>query len=63
MRERAEVISRRYNKKINAATLWRYYRKAGITFKTVDLFCTNKLKRKEEILGLQQDFVYRLKEA
>ena len=53
LRERADVISRRFNKKINAATLLRYYRRACITYKTVNLFCTNKLNRKDEILRLQ----------
>ena len=53
LRERADVISRRFNKKINAATLLRYYRHAGITYKTVNMFCTAKINRKDEILRLQ----------
>ena len=50
LRERAEELSLRYHKHINAATLLRYYKRAGITYKSVNLFCTNKLNRADEIL-------------
>ena len=53
LRERAREISLRHEVPINAATLFRYYREAGITYKTVDLFSTNKLA-KAEAIRLQQ---------
>ena len=52
LRERAHEISLRHNVPINAATLFRYYREAGITYKTVDLFSTNKLA-KENVIRVQ----------
>ena len=45
LRERAHEISLRYRVSITAATLYRYYSDAGIKYKTVDLFSTNKLTK------------------
>ena len=52
LRERAHEIGLRHNVSITAATLFRYYRDAGITYKTVDLFSTNKLA-KENVIRVQ----------
>ena len=49
LRERAMEISRRHAVPITAATLFRYYREAGISYKTVDLFSTNKLAKADAI--------------
>jgi len=57
LRERAREISLRHEVPINAATLFRYYREAGITYKTVDLFSTNKLNKAAVIRVQQQRFV------
>ena len=53
LRERARDISRRYRIPIDASTLYRYYKEAGISYKTVDLFSTNKLAKAAQI-KLQQ---------
>ena len=49
LRERAREISLRHKIYINASTLYRYYKEAGISYKTVDLFSTNKLAKADTI--------------
>ena len=57
LRERAREISLRHHVSITAATLFRYYIEAGITYKTVDLFSTNKLIKASVIRVQQQRFL------
>ena len=63
LKERVVDLNAKYGKQISASTLNVYYKKAGVTFRRVDLHATNKLRNATRILREQQNFVRTLRTA
>ena len=62
LRERADEVrrSRRYRVQLTHTTLYRYYRQANVSFKTVDLHAVSKLMNARRILRSQRDYCHRI---
>ena len=57
LRERCRYMGRHYNINICASTLFKYYTRAGIVFRSVQLANVNKTLREAEIKRRQKQFV------
>ena len=63
LKERCKDFRDRLNIAVSPPTLYRYYKKANVTFKKVDLHCTNKLNRVRQLLSEQKQFVENIQQA
>ena len=63
LRERADEIrrSRRYRVQLTHSTLYRYYRQANVSFKTVDLHAVKKLMYARRIRAEQRNYCIRIR--